>query len=81
MMKKNRIKKINSNEKTDSLPKKRYPLLDSLRALAVLVVLFNHFWGNPKGGYLGVDIFFVISGFLITDILINKERKIETADG
>lgn len=44
--------------------------IDWLRALAVLSALAFH-WGIPpfRGGYVGVDIFFVISGFLITQII------------
>ena len=47
--------------------------IDGLRAIAVLPVIFFH--GNlfgMTGGYIGVDIFFVISGYLITSILIEE---------
>ena len=41
------------------------PDIDGLRALAILLVVFYHYFG-VLGGYIGVDIFFVISGYLIT---------------
>lgn len=49
------------------------PDIDGLRALAVLSVLFFHvgFYGFP-GGFVGVDIFFVISGFLITRLIVTE---------
>lgn len=46
------------------------PHIDGLRALAVILVIFHHLgdWAGLRGGYVGVDVFFVISGFLITSI-------------
>lgn len=49
------------------------PEIDGLRALAVLPVIFFHAgFEHFSGGYIGVDVFFVISGFLITSILLNE---------
>lgn len=53
------------------------PEIDGLRAVAVLAVLFFHAGGLVPGGYAGVDVFFVISGFLITS-LIRKELEAGT---
>lgn len=51
------------------------PEIDGLRALAVLpVILFHAGFQWISGGYVGVDIFFVISGFLITSIIL-KEKE------
>lgn len=48
--------------------------IDGLRALAVLPVVFYHagFSGVFPGGFIGVDVFFVISGYLITNILVSE---------
>ncbi len=72
-----------------SLP--HLPQLDGLRALAILLVLLHHSFGNwpalfpasfvsrvAKFGWAGVDVFFVLSGFLITKILLAKEPSVKS---
>lgn len=50
--------------------------INGLRAIAVLPVIFFHAGLNGfEGGFLGVDVFLVISGFLITSSIINNQRK------
>lgn len=54
-------------------PSRFIPHVQGLRAIAVLAVVLYHFWpGRLTGGYIGVDIFFVISGFLITAHLMRE---------
>jgi peptidoglycan/LPS O-acetylase OafA/YrhL len=54
------------------------PEIDGLRAIAIIPVIFFHAgFDSFKGGYVGVDIFFVISGYLISSIIF-KELSTET---
>jgi peptidoglycan/LPS O-acetylase OafA/YrhL len=50
------------------------PALDGLRALAVLLVFLYHRSGYFPGGWIGVDIFFVLSGYLITSVLVGEHE-------
>jgi len=61
---------------TPSLPVHQYrPEIDGLRAVAVIAVIFNHIEARIlPSGYLGVDIFFVISGFVITASLVSTSH-------
>ena len=66
-----------AKEQTPARPKSRYiPALDGLRTLAVVAVVLYHLnltWA--QGGLLGVTVFFVLSGYLITRLLINEVSK------
>ena len=63
------------------------PALDGLRGLAIILVMWSHFvtvgglvddsnagFRLLRGGFVGVDLFFVLSGFLITGILLDAPR-------
>jgi peptidoglycan/LPS O-acetylase OafA/YrhL len=67
--------------------KDRFPALDGIRAVAVTMVFLNHYGGGAHGGvvlqvlneirgrgWVGVDLFFVLSGFLITGILFDTRN-------
>lgn len=64
-------------QQSPARPKSRYiPALDGLRTLAVVAVVLYHLnltWA--QGGLLGVTIFFVLSGYLITRLLLNEVAK------
>jgi len=68
---------LNENDKLELVPDLGYiPALDGLRAIAVILVLLTHA-GFQLGdnGILGVDIFFALSGFLITTLLLEENYK------
>jgi peptidoglycan/LPS O-acetylase OafA/YrhL len=64
------------SEKKDSDSTLFVPGLDGLRALAVLVVLLFHLqMGWVSGGFLGVSLFFTLSGYLITQLLLREHAQ------
>jgi peptidoglycan/LPS O-acetylase OafA/YrhL len=56
-------------------PKTKRLDIQGLRAVAVLAVIVNHIFGFPGGGFVGVDVFFVISGFVITSLLLREHDR------
>ena len=58
-----------------------YKYLDGYRFIAVFLVILSHwipsYFGNAYFGKIGVDMFFVLSGFLITEILLKQREKID----
>ena len=56
--------------------RRHIPGLDGVRGIAVVAVLLYHFWPHLfPGGFMGVDMFFVLSGYLITFLLVREYRK------
>ena len=51
------------------------PALDGVRGIAIAIVVSFHAFGWPRGGTLGVDLFFVLSGFLITTLLLEEHAR------
>ena len=68
------------------LAQRSFGALDALRCLSIVAVVWHH--SGPfvdavpisGRGFLGVDLFFVISGYIITTMLLREERKTESAD-
>jgi peptidoglycan/LPS O-acetylase OafA/YrhL len=54
---------------------KYFPALDGLRAISILLVVFFHAGGPDIRGWIGVHIFFVLSGFLITTLLLREREQ------
>jgi peptidoglycan/LPS O-acetylase OafA/YrhL len=74
--------KVTSRSHKEATPAPGYmPQLDGLRAYAVGVVLIQHWarWGPLPWGKYGVDLFFVLSGFLITSILLATKARTDTS--
>ncbi|UDY34638.1 acyltransferase family protein [Dermatobacter hominis] len=63
--------------RVDAAPLHYEPALDGIRAVAVLAVMVFHFLGAEyfAGGLIGVDVFFVLSGFLITNLLLDERNR------
>jgi len=69
---------LDSGDESGTAPEDRRfrPDVQGLRAVAVLLVVFYHAVGSPlSGGYVGVDVFFVISGFVITGLLLRERAS------
>lgn len=58
----------------DAKPHQRLDI-QGLRMVAVMLVVLSHLFDWPRGGFIGVDVFFVISGFLITGSLMHTVEK------
>ena len=69
------VEPVISKVSTRTQPVSYRPEIDGLRALAVIVVMMFHAKIALSGGYVGVDIFFVISGYLITSLIVKDLQK------
>ena len=66
---------------TTARPASYRPALDGIRALSVVAVMLYHgLVGWAPGGFLGVDVFFVLSGYLITSLLLREWDRWESLD-
>src|ERR671913_1331463 len=54
------------------------PELDGVRGIAIILVMLVHVHNWPRGGFIGVDVFFTLSGFLITTLLLEEWRARRT---
>jgi peptidoglycan/LPS O-acetylase OafA/YrhL len=54
---------------------RRWPALDGIRGIAILLVVASHFGLGGTGGMVGVTLFFVLSGFLITYLLLDEREQ------
>src|ERR1700680_2619008 len=59
---------------TPVVKRKHIPALDAIRGIAISLVLLRHAWPSTfgAGGFVGVELFFVLSGYLITSILLGE---------
>lgn len=72
-------KKRDSRKKVRQVPRPNSrPDLQGMRAVAVLAVFADHLFAWPSGGFVGVDVFFVLSGFFITGMLIRERNETGT---
>jgi peptidoglycan/LPS O-acetylase OafA/YrhL len=66
---------MSSSGPTQKKTEGKRPDIQGLRALAVVAVIVDHLFDYPSGGFVGVDVFFVISGFLITGLLLKEHQR------
>jgi peptidoglycan/LPS O-acetylase OafA/YrhL len=59
-------------EEKDQLGKRYRPDIEGLRGVAVSLVVIYHATSRLHGGFIGVDVFFVLSGYLITGLLVRQ---------
>jgi len=71
-----RVRRLLGQTQATDKPSNYEPHIDGIRCVAVLSVLFYHFeYRFIPGGFVGVDVFFVISGFLITRLLLADVKR------
>ncbi len=62
-----------SDERSIPMPITRLPALDGLRGIAVILVIVGHLWPTTlPGGFVGVSVFFALSGYLITSLILQE---------